>query len=89
LDFRKRLTDSFSGLFGEGDEEDDGNEWSETRQFGKQWGWYQSIYALAQGDIRRFDAVTREPVRKCLTLLTFEKQKTQIEINQIKKQQQK
>ena len=89
MDFRKRIVDGFDGLFGEGDEGDGLNDYSEQTQFGKQWGWYQSIYALAKGAVTRFDAVTREPLVKCLTLLTFEKQKTEIEIRQIKKQQNK
>jgi hypothetical protein len=85
LDFRTRVTGSFDALFGDGDQEGE-NEYSESAQFGKQWGWYQSIYALSKGDVLKFDAVTRQPLYKCLTLLTFEKQKAEIEIRQIKKQ---
>ncbi len=48
-------------------------------QFAKRWGWYQSIYAIAQGDITRFDEVTNYKLTKCLTYLVFEKQKTDIE----------
>jgi hypothetical protein len=54
-------------------------------QFGKQWGWYGSIYGLAQGDITRFDTITREKLVKCLTYLSFEKQKNEIEMQQLKK----
>jgi hypothetical protein len=89
LDFRTRIVGSFSGLFGERDEEDEQNDWSEQAQFGKQWGWYQSIYAAAKGNILEFDRVTKQPLVKILTFLTFEKQKTEIEIRQIRKQQQK
>ncbi len=89
LDFRTRIIGGFSALFGEGDEEDEQNDYSETAQFAKQWGWYQSIYAAAKGNILEFDRVTKQPHVKTLTFLTFEKQKTEIEIRQIKKQQQK
>jgi hypothetical protein len=47
-------------------------------------GWYQSIYALAQGDIRRFEHITELGVHQCLTLLTFEKEKAEIEAQQMK-----
>ena len=83
LSFRQRITDGFSALFGEGSADID--EYSEQGQFGKQWGWYHSIYALAKGDITRFDSVTRERLVKCLTLLTFEKQKNEIEVRQLNK----
>ena len=71
------------GLGRSGD--DDINEYSEEAQFGKQWGWYQSIYAIAQGDVGRFDNVTRMGLLKCLTYLTFEKQKNEIESRKIKR----
>lgn len=89
MDFRNRITGSFSALFGEGDDDNGENEYSEQSQFGKQWGWYQSIYAVAKGNILEFDRVTKQPLVKALTFLTFEKQKTEIEIRQIQKQQNK
>ena len=87
MEFRKRVTNGYPELFGEGDEEgqDYGNDFSETTQFAKRWGWYQSIYALAKGDVTRFDEVTDIELFTALNFLTFEKQKTQIEINQLKK----
>jgi hypothetical protein len=87
LEFRKRIIDSYAYLFGaaDKDEQEDGNEFSEQAQFGKQWGWYQSIYALAQGDVTRFDTVTGYRLTQCLTYLTFEKQKQEIEQRQLNK----
>jgi len=87
LEFRKRIIDSYAYLFGtaDKDEKEDGNEFSEQAQFGKQWGWYQSIYALAQGDVTRFDTVTGYRLTQCLTYLTFEKQKQEIEQRQLNK----
>jgi len=77
----------FPNLFGEGNSADQQNDYSEEAQFAKHWGWYQYIYQLAKGEIGRFDSITEEPLYKCLTLLTFEKQKAQIEIKQAKRKQ--
>ena len=77
----------YDSLFRIGDsEESEGiGDFSETSQFQKQWGWYQSIYALAKGDVTKFDEVTRMGLLKCLTYLTFEKQKNEIEQRQLNK----
>jgi hypothetical protein len=83
LEFRKRITTSYDGLFRENDEQEAESDFSETTQFGKRWGWYSSIYALAKGDVTRFNEVTRQPLTKCLTLLTFEKEKQEIEQRKI------
>jgi hypothetical protein len=87
LDFRKRVTNGYPELFREGDEEgsEPVNDFSETTQFAKRWGWYQSIYALAKGDVTRFDEVTELRLTKCLTYLVFEKQKNDIERRQFER----
>jgi hypothetical protein len=86
LDFRKRLSKQFAFLFGDGDTEESGtNDFSERAQFGKQWGWYNSIYAVSKGDVTKFDEVTRLGLRKCLTFLTYERQKTEIEQRELNK----
>ena len=54
--------------------------------FGEKWGWYQSIYTLAKGDVRRFDEVTELALHHCLTFLMFEKEKNELEAKMIKKQ---
>ena len=56
-----------------------------TEGFARKWGWYQSIYALAAGDIRRLDDITNLNVNKCLTMLAFEKEKLELENKKIKK----
>ena len=86
FDFRKRLSSTYAYLFGDGDkEESEDNDFSERTQFNKRWGWYNSIYALSQGDVTKFDDVTRLGVRKCLTYLTYERQKREIEDRELKK----
>ena len=59
LQFRKRVTDGYPELFGEELEEgqEPVNDFSETTQFAKRWGWYQSIYGLAKGDVTKFDEI--------------------------------
>ena len=52
--------------------------------FGRKWGWYQSIYALAQGDITRFRHITEMTMHECLTMLVFLKEKNEYEAKQIK-----
>ena len=83
LQFRDRVVDSFPQLFTGGNQES--QDLSASGGFGKKWGWYQSIYGLAKGDITKFDTVTAEPLFKCLMYLTFEKEKNEIESSMIKK----
>jgi hypothetical protein len=75
-------------LFGDGDNEGEGdsNDFSERTQFSKQWGWYQSIYAAAKGDVTKFEEVTRLRLTTALTFLTFEKQKIEIEQRELNRQ---
>ena len=82
LQFRQRIIEKYSDLFG-GEQGD--TDYSAAAQFGQRWGWYSSIYAIAQGDLTRFDRVTELPITQCLTYLTFEKQKNNIESDLIKK----
>ena len=82
LRFRDGVIESFPQLFGEGNEE--GQDLTAQGSFGEKWGWYQSIYGLAKGDITKFDEVTAEPLYKCLMYLVFEKEKNQLEAKMIK-----
>jgi hypothetical protein len=82
LGFRERIIEQYDELFGE---QQGGTDYTESAQFSQRWGWYQSIYALAKGDVTRFDAVTRLPLHQCLTYLTFEKQKNNLEAKLIKR----
>lgn len=69
-------------LFQAGDTEGNGIE---SANFGKKWGFYQNFYALAKGDITKFDEVSRIDIHTCLTYLSFEKEKNKIERALIKK----
>ena len=57
---------------------------SHTQGFGKKWGWYQSIYALAKGDVRYIEEVTKLPFQQCFLWLEFEKDKNDIEAKMLK-----
>ncbi len=39
---------------------------------GEKWGWYATIYHLAQGDALRIEAVTNLKVREAFTFLCYE-----------------
>jgi hypothetical protein len=81
LDFAQRLRERFEPLY----TERSGTVGTSEAGFGKKWGWYQSIYAAAQGDILRFNSVTKLPITQLMTWLMFEKEKTEIEIKNIKR----
>ena len=85
LEFKKRLIERYDGLFNGTVTDDGGGDYSGTSQFAKRWGWYQSLYVLAQGDVRRFNDITELSTHQCLTYLSFEKEKVTLENNEIKK----
>jgi len=90
LSFRDGIVDSYPELYTESAENsEEGYNVSSGGGFGEKWGWYQSIYALAKGDVRRFDEVTELELHKCLTFLMFEKEKNELEAEMIKKQYKK
>jgi len=82
LEFRKGITSKYESLFSGGIEE---NEYSERSQFGQRWGWYQSIVHLANGEVTRIDAVTKLALHQCLLKLSFDKEKSEIESNEMKR----
>tara|TARA_R110001592_G_scaffold79979_1_gene238629 strand:- start:245 stop:982 length:738 start_codon:yes stop_codon:yes gene_type:complete len=81
LQFRNRIVESYDSLFQQSG--GDGG-YSKSAQFGSKWGWYQSIYALANGCIERFEDITKLNVHQCFTFLSFTKEKAEIEQQQIK-----
>ena len=81
MEFRDGIIANYDELFGDGG----GRSLDEISQFSKKWGWYQSIYGLADGDITRFESITKLNVHECLMMLSFKKEKTEIENKQMKK----
>ena len=82
VEFRTRVIASYDELFGKS-----GGQPSldSVSQFSTKWGWYQSIYGLAQGDITRFKDITKLNLHECFMMLSFMKDKNEIEAKQIKK----
>lgn len=78
---RKRLVESYPEVFGTGE---GGDDYSAGANFGSKWGWYQSIHKLAGGDVFKLEEVTRLSFHKCMTFLSYEKEKTELENNMIK-----
>ena len=76
LRFREGIVKSFGSIFSKGDK---GTSYSSTAQFNSRWGWYNSIYAIARGDLGRFDEATKTKLIKALTWLSYEKEKSDIE----------
>jgi hypothetical protein len=82
LQFKQRIIDFFPELFGA---ESTGESFDRQTQFGAKWGWYSSFYALAKGDVGRFNEVSKLQLTAALTFLTFEKEKQEIESQMLKK----
>jgi hypothetical protein len=88
LDFRKRVIKRYPKLYGDGTNKDEEGrilDFDARTQFGKKWGWYSSIYGLAKGDLTKYDEVTKYGLFKCLTYLSFEAEKNEIEVMELKK----
>jgi len=80
LQFREGLVYSYDQLFGQEERAD----FSGVSNFTRKWGWYNSIFAIANGDITKFEHITKLNVHECLTFLTFSKEKNELEARQIK-----
>ena len=50
----------------------------------KKWGWYQSLFGLSQGDITRFEDITKLNIHTCLYALSYMKDKAEVESKQMK-----
>ena len=53
--------------------------------FGAKWGWYQNFYALAGGDIFKFEQVSKLKLHEALMFLSFESDKNKMEAKLLKK----
>lgn len=82
MEFRSRVIANYDELFGKSGGE---RSLDAVSQFSTKWGWYQSIYGLAKGDITRFKDITKLGFHECFMMLSFMKDKNEIEAKQIKK----
>lgn len=83
LSFKQRVIDNYPELFKQGNEE--GANYGAEANFGIKWGFYQSVYGLAKGDVTKFDEVTKLNVNTALLYLVFEKEKQELEAKRIKR----
>ena len=81
LSFRERLVGSYPELF----ESVGADTLSAVSQFGAKWGWYQSLYTLANGDVTRLEDITELSAHKCFMMLAFVKEKNELEARQLNK----
>jgi hypothetical protein len=56
LEFRKRFNQLYPEIFGESEGKTD------EHQFNKKWGWMGFIHLLTDGDVTKFDAVSKLPM---------------------------
>ena len=79
--FKQRTGESHPSLFGEGNATtSSGSEAKLAEDF----GWWGSFYAIAQGRLTDFEKIEKLNFNACLTYLSFEKQKNEIEQKRIK-----
>ena len=60
---------------------------SASAGFSAKWGWYQSIYGLTNGDILKYNEITKSKLHTCLMHLAFEKDKYELEQQILKRSQ--
>ena len=84
LSFSEKIRSLYDGLY---TQTVTGGRGSQLREsFGKKWGDYQAIHALAQGDVTRIGEVTKIGIHQCMMWLEYEKEKNDLE-NKLLKQQ--
>ena len=80
VEFRSGLVENYDELFGQGTN----TSLDAVSNFTTKWGWYNSIYGLAQGDITRYENITKLGVHECFMMLSFMKDKAEVEAKRIK-----
>ena len=73
--FRTTTFKQFSQVFNTETEEEAEEKERRERQTGTlkdKWGWYQTIYLLANENLLNFDEVVKKPVYECLTFLSYQ-----------------
>tara|TARA_R110002095_G_scaffold13596_2_gene17689 strand:- start:5700 stop:6434 length:735 start_codon:yes stop_codon:yes gene_type:complete len=80
LSFRDGLIESYDELFGQQSR----GSLDRVSQFAERYGWFNSLFGLAGGDITKFKYITKLNVHECLLMLEFMKAKNELESTQIK-----
>ena len=88
MEFKQRISKGFPNLFVQVDEQGEQEaDYTGEGQFAAKYGWFTSLYALAGGDVTKFDEVTKTPLLNALMFLEFDKDKTELEIRRNKRLQ--
>tara|TARA_R110000850_G_scaffold161766_1_gene286335 strand:- start:396 stop:650 length:255 start_codon:yes stop_codon:yes gene_type:complete len=81
VEFRIGIVANYDELFGQGGSA----SLDAVSQFSTKWGWYQSLYGLANGDVERIESITKLGFHQCFMMLAFMKDKSEVEAKQMKK----
>jgi hypothetical protein len=80
LEFKQRIIDIYEGIFSTTEKQDTfGNS------FSSKWGWYQSIFTVANGNIFDFERATKLRLHEFLMFLEFKVDLANESNKQIKK----
>ena len=85
LEFNQRVTDAYPELFSKGNGGGTIQPDDEESIYQSNWGSYDEVFCLAQGDIRRFDEVTALPLHSCYMYLANNADKHKLENSRIRK----
>jgi len=72
IQFVNGLAERYAEIF-----DGDGVASQHQANFAKKWGSYTTIVELANGDITKFDSITKEPLEKCFLYLCYRADKVQ------------
>ena len=89
MEFNERIVGAYPELFSKGSGDGELTADGEEGAYQLNWGAYDEVYALAQGDIRRFDEVTALPLHTCYMYLANNREKHRLENNRIKRRYKK
>jgi hypothetical protein len=62
LDYKKRLLEDFSAIFGEG---------GGRKTVASEWGWYHILSQMADNDLEKIERLTSKPITQVLFHLSY------------------
>ena len=72
MQFRKTTYEQFAQVFNIATEEETEAEGTEAgSEISNKWGWYQTIFSLANENILDIDKVVNKPAYECLTFMAY------------------
>ena len=83
MEFKDRIIGNYPELFDKGD--GGGIDHSAEGNFVAKWGWFQSLYALSDGNVERIENITELLAHRCFMMLAFKKDKNELENQRLKR----